>query len=80
MKPLPIAVILALASVLYQPTFATAAEAPPHVAATQVSFQEGESESEPKDVPWIPILALSIAIPAAFLAASSFLGKRGGGH
>jgi len=42
--------------------------------------QPQESKPEAKDVPWIPILALSIAIPAAFLAASSFLGKRGGGH
>ena len=80
MKLLPIAVLLALASVLNQPTFATAAEAPLPVAAAPTSYQDGESESEAKDVPWIPILALSIAIPAAFLAASSFLGNRGGGH
>jgi hypothetical protein len=44
------------------------------------ALQEEAPEGEHKDVPWVPILILSIAIPAAFLIVPSFLmAKRGSG-
>lgn len=39
------------------------------------------AEEEDEDLPWVPILVLSLSIPAAALLIPSFFGKPGsGGH
>ncbi|MEO7667389.1 MAG: hypothetical protein ABIU97_10215 [Dehalococcoidia bacterium] len=40
-----------------------------------------QAEAESKDLPWVPILIIALAIPTAVLVIPSFFGKRGpGGH
>jgi hypothetical protein len=44
-------------------------------------FQEETDDSEKEDLPWVPILVLSLLIPTTALLIPSFLGKPGsGGH
>jgi hypothetical protein len=52
-------------------------------AGVQTTFQDGDGDQaeEPEDRPWVPILVISLLIPAAALAVPTFFGKGGsGGH
>jgi hypothetical protein len=50
-------------------------------ASLEQSAPEEGSQEESKDLPWVPVLIIALAIPAAVLVVPSFFGKRGsGGH
>ncbi len=68
------ALVLLVAITAYVPAGGASAEAlPPQPAAERLAVKEDAPEGESKDLPWVPILVLSLVIPAAALLVPSFL-------